>query len=261
MTAAPARSGGYDAGVPVRVRFLGSGDAFGSGGRFQACIALEVAGGVTLLDCGATSLTAMRQQAFDPNSVDAVVVTHLHGDHFGGLPFLILAGQFSRRTTPLVVAGPTGIAARLVEAMETLYPGSSTVERRFQTHVVELAEGTPERLGPLTVTPFPVLHASGAPAHAYRVEVEGRVIAYSGDTEWCDGLLEAARGSDVFICEAYTYEREVKFHLPFSALQANQEALACARTVLTHMSNDMLERRAEVGSAYVCAEDGLLLEL
>src|SRR3989304_3997720 len=99
------------------IRFIGSGDAFGSGGRFQACIALEAGGSTTLLDCGATSLVAMRQQGFDPNAVDVVLVTHLHGDHFGGLPFLILAGQFSRRTTPLVVAGPGGVGARLAGAM------------------------------------------------------------------------------------------------------------------------------------------------
>lgn len=247
-------------GTPL-LRFIGSGDAFGSGGRFQACIALEAEGGTTLLDCGATSLVAMRQQGFDPNTVDAVLVTHLHGDHFGGLPFLILAGQFSRRTAPLVVAGPVGIAARLVDAMETLYPGSSTVERRFVTHVLELVERERTAVGGLQVTAFPVMHASGAPAHAYRVEVEGRTIAYSGDTEWCDALVEAATGADVFIAEAYTFEREVKFHLPFAALRANRERLACGRTVLTHMSSDMLDRRGEVGEGYVCAEDGLVLRL
>jgi ribonuclease BN (tRNA processing enzyme) len=243
------------------LRFIGSGDAFGSGGRFQACIALEAAGSTALLDCGATSLVAMRQQDFDPNSVDVVLVTHLHGDHFGGLPFLILAGQFSRRTRPLVVAGPVGIAARLVEAMETLYPGSSTVERRFATRVVELVERERTPVGAMHVTAFPVMHASGAPAHAYRVEVAGRTIAYSGDTEWCDALVDAAAGADVFIAEAYTFEREVKFHLPFAALRANQARLVCERTVLTHMSGDMLERRGAVGDGYVCAEDGLVLRL
>lgn len=245
----------------VSVRFIGSGDAFGSGGRFQACIALEAEGSTTLLDCGATSLTAMRQQGFDPNSVDTVLVTHLHGDHFSGLPFLILAGQFSRRTTPLLVAGPVGIAARLVTAMETLYPGSSTIERRFHTRVVELVERERTAVDGLQVTAFPVMHASGAPAHAYRVEVAGRVLAYSGDTEWCESLVEAATGADLFIAEAYTFEREVKFHLPFAALRTNRERLNARRTVLTHMSGDMLDRRAEVGDGYVCAEDGLVVEL
>jgi ribonuclease BN (tRNA processing enzyme) len=68
----------------MRVRFVGSGDAFGSGGRWQTCIHLSGAGQVLLVDCGATSLTALTAQGLDPNEVDAVAVTHLHGDHFGG---------------------------------------------------------------------------------------------------------------------------------------------------------------------------------
>lgn len=80
-----------------RARFLGSGDAFGSGGRFQACLMLSGAGENVLLDCGATSLTAIKGSSVDPSSIGAVLISHFHGDHFGGLPFLILDGQFSRR--------------------------------------------------------------------------------------------------------------------------------------------------------------------
>ena len=100
-----------------------------------------------LVDCGATSLTALKAQGLDPNNVGAVAVTHLHGDHFAGLPFLILDGQFSRRTSPLLVAGPPGIRARLTEAMETLFPGSSRAARRFPVEVTELkTDGTPAGL-------------------------------------------------------------------------------------------------------------------
>src|SRR5215217_6003692 len=99
---------------PVQVRFVGSGDAFGSGGRFQACILLHTPGddsGDVLLDCGASSLVALKQQRHDPNQIGLVLVSHLHGDHFGGLPFLILDGQFTHRTRPLHVAGPAGWAS------------------------------------------------------------------------------------------------------------------------------------------------------
>jgi ribonuclease BN (tRNA processing enzyme) len=79
---------------PLQVRFVGSGDAFGSGGRFQACILLHAPAqdGDVLLDCGASSLVALKQQRQDPNRIVLVLVSHLHGDHFGGLPFLILDG-------------------------------------------------------------------------------------------------------------------------------------------------------------------------
>ena len=81
----------------MRIQFLGSGDAFGSGGRLQTCILMESPGFTCLIDCGASSLIALKRANVDPNNVDAILVTHLHGDHFGGIPFLILDGQFSRR--------------------------------------------------------------------------------------------------------------------------------------------------------------------
>lgn len=98
----------------VTVTFAGSGDAFGSGGRYQACIYLQAPGspGPVLVDCGTTSLSALKRLGLDPGEIAAVFVSHLHGDHSGGLPFLILDGQFSRRTKPLTIAGPPGTARR-----------------------------------------------------------------------------------------------------------------------------------------------------
>jgi ribonuclease BN (tRNA processing enzyme) len=67
----------------VEIRFVGSGDALGSGGRFQTCIRLQSEGSTALVDCGATSLTAMKAPHLDPGVVVAVVISHLHGDGFG----------------------------------------------------------------------------------------------------------------------------------------------------------------------------------
>ncbi len=87
----------------LTVQFVGAGDAFGSAGRFQACISLRGAATHVLLDCGASSLVALKRLGLDPGSVDVVLVSHLHGDHFGGLPFLVLDAQFGRRERPLLV--------------------------------------------------------------------------------------------------------------------------------------------------------------
>ena len=112
----------------VEVRFVGSGDAFGSGGRFQTCIALRTANDLFLVDCGASSLIAMRQQQIDPRDVSKILITHLHGDHFGGLPFFLLDAQLvSKRTEPLTLVGPPGLEERLLAAMEIFFAGSSTV--------------------------------------------------------------------------------------------------------------------------------------
>ena len=238
----------------MKVRFLGSGDAFGSGGRFQTCIHLQAGDARLLVDCGASSLVAMRRFGVDPQSVDTVVLSHLHGDHFGGVPFLVLDGQFKRRTQPLTIAGPPGVAARVTGAMEVLFPGSSAVERKFAVRFVELCDRTPLPLGAFTVTPYEVVHASGAPPYALRVAAGGKVVAYSGDTEWTDALLEAARDADLFIAEALFFDKRVKYHLDFTTLAAERARLACRRLVLTHMGEDMLRRVAALGVE--AAEDG-----
>jgi ribonuclease BN (tRNA processing enzyme) len=244
----------------MRVRFVGTGDAFGSGGRWQTCIHLAADGQVLLVDCGATSLVALKAQGLDPGAVGAVAISHLHGDHFGGLPFLILDGQFSRRTAPLLVAGPPGTRARLIEAMETLFPGSSRVRRRFEVPVTELAtDGTPARLGTAVVRGWQVEHASGAPPLALAVELGGARFAYSGDTQWTPALFLAARDADLFAAEAYTFDRPVRYHLDYATLREHVDGLAARRVVLTHMSADMLARLAD--ASLPAAYDGMLVDL
>lgn len=243
----------------LRLRFLGSGDAFGSGGRLQTCLCLEGSGGRVLIDCGTTALIGMKRAGIDPRSVGCVLLSHLHGDHFGGVPFLILDGQFGGRASPLVVAGPQGTRERVTAAMEILFPGSSRAARRFTTDLVELAPGPPTMIGPLTVAGFPVEHASGAPAYALRVQWAGRTVVYSGDTEWCEGLVEAARGADLFVCEAYTFDRRIRYHLDHATLAGNLERIRARRVILTHLGPDMLAHRHE--AAAECAEDGLTVDV
>jgi ribonuclease BN (tRNA processing enzyme) len=244
----------------VTVRFLGSGDAFGSGGRYQACIHLTDGDTGLLLDCGTSSLVAMKRFGVDPNDIDAIIVSHLHGDHFGGIPFFILDAQLvSKRTRPLTIAGPPGVEKRVAEAMEALFPGSTRVQRAYETRFVELPERQTSELAGAKVKAFEVVHASGAPPYAFQVALGGRLIAYSGDTEWTEALVDAASGADLFICEGYTFDKEVRFHLNYQALAAHIERIACRRLMLTHMSSNML--RQIDGLAVEAAEDGMVVEL
>jgi ribonuclease BN (tRNA processing enzyme) len=110
------------------------------------------------------------------------------------------------------------------------------------------------------VTPYPVVHGeSGGPFLAYRIEAEGRVVAYSADTEWTDSLIPTAHDADLFIAEAYYYDRIVKNHLSLKTLEAHLGAIGAKRLILTHMSDDMLGRLDKL--PYSAAQDGMIVEL
>jgi ribonuclease BN (tRNA processing enzyme) len=244
----------------MRLRFVGCGDALGSGGRINTCFHVTGERVNFLIDCGASSLPALKRQGIAPGDVDLILITHFHGDHFGGLPFLLLDAQFTRRTRPLVIAGPQGIELRLAQVIEALFENSSKTKQRFDLSVVALTPGETRQFGAVNVTPFAVVHGqSGGPFLAYRIEAEGRIIAYSADTEWTETLIDAACGADLFIAEAYTYDKVVKNHLSLKVLEAHLPEIAAKRLILTHMSDDMLARLDSLG--YTAASDGMVVAL
>jgi ribonuclease BN (tRNA processing enzyme) len=242
----------------MQLRFVGCGDAFGSGGRCNTCFHVTGDAVNFLIDCGASSLPALKRQDIARDDIDLILITHFHGDHFGGLPFLLLDAQFSRRTRPLVIAGPEGIEARLAQVMEASFENSSKTKQRFDLDIVTLLPVTTARFGEVSVTPFPVVHGeSGGPFLAYRIEAEGRIIAYTADTEWTETLVPLGHDADLLIAESYTFDRPVKNHLSLKALEARLADIKPKRLILTHMSEDMLGRAVP----FETASDGLTIEI
>src|SRR5689334_23907069 len=142
----------------MQLRFVGCGDAFGSGGRSNTCFHLTGARTNLLIDCGASSLPALKRLGIACIDVALILITHFHGDHFAGLPFLLLDAQFSRRTKPLVIAGPDGIETRLAQVMEALFEHSSKTRQKFDLSVVALKPLETRSFGAVHVTPYPVVH-------------------------------------------------------------------------------------------------------
>ena len=243
----------------VSLQFLGCGDAFGSGGRFQTCFHVDAPDAKLLIDCGASSLVAMRRFGVDPNALDLIVISHLHGDHFGGLPFIILHAQFNGRSKPLRIAGPPGLKARLVAAQEALFPNSSKIALKYPLEILELTPNTPAQIESVAVTPHLVSHPCGAPPFAPRVSVGGKTLCYSGDTEWTEALIPAAEGADLFICESSAYDRKVPHHIDFVTLWPQVPRIGSKRFILTHMGPEMLSRLDQLPCDY--AEDGKVISL
>ena len=243
----------------MRLQFVGCGDAFSSGGRLHTCFYLEGGEEPMLVDCGATSLTGLKRERIDPASIGSVAVSHLHGDHFAGLAWIVIEGRLAQRDKPLVIGGPPTTAERLQRASEALYPGSGDADTGFEVRHVEFSEGTPCEVGPSAVTPFEVVHQSGAPSYALRVVYGGKVVAYSGDTEWTENLITAARGADLFICECNFFDQRAPGHLNYQTIIEKRSQFDCERLVLTHMGNEVLARLSDL--ELETASDGLTIEL
>jgi len=108
----------------MRLQFIGSGDAFGSGGRFNTCFHVHGVSGNFLIDCGASSLIAMKRLPIDRNAINLILLTHFHPDHFGGVPFFILDAQLiAKRTRPLMIAGPPGLPHWCDRLFAATFPG------------------------------------------------------------------------------------------------------------------------------------------
>ena len=247
----------------MKLTVVGSGDAFGSGGRFNTCFLLETARATLLVDCGASSLVALKAHGLDPNSIDGIVLSHLHGDHFGAIPFFLLDAQFlARRAGPLLIAGPPGTRARLDALMEVFFPKSTANKWRFDWSVLEIEVGRPTDVLGHSVTTAEVDHYSGAPSTALRISDGQALFAYSGDTEWVETLVSVADGADLFIVECYGYSGLMTGHLTWEVIKARLPDLRARRIMVTHMSPAMLARCDEVHAAGVLvAEDGLVVKI
>jgi ribonuclease BN (tRNA processing enzyme) len=247
----------------MKLTVVGCGDAFGSGGRLQSGYQVNWRGGPFLIDCGATVLIGLNRLKIDPNAIATIFISHLHGDHFAGLVWwLIHAQHVGKRTAPLSVIGPPGIAERFASAAEALFPGSSRAPRRYDLKFIELGSETPLAVEGLQVTAFEVSHPSGAPSYALRFEVDGKVLAFSGDTEWVDKLIPAGQEADLYIMECYHFDGAPRFHMSWSRIAAELDRIAAKRIMLTHMAEAMLARRGDIDDPrVVLAEDGLSVEL
>jgi ribonuclease BN (tRNA processing enzyme) len=249
----------------MKVTIVGCGDAFGSGGRSHSCFRLDAAGRTLLVDFGASAIVAWNKAGFATSDIDAVVVSHLHGDHFGGLPFLLLQCQFvERRRKPITLLGPPGLGARLDMALEVFFPGARAMHWTFDWSVVEIAPGHPVDIAGFALLTLKVDHPAGAPSTGIRVSNAGKIFAYSGDTAWTEALVDLADGADLFVIECYSAERPIPGHIDWPTLDAHRARLNARRLMLTHMSEEEggAELRRVLSQHGIAAcYDGCIIEL
>lgn len=149
-----------------------------------------------MLDAGYGAVGALQRHG-GLQALDAVLLSHLHADHCIDLVAYSYARFYDPAgcAPPLPVYGPAGTAQRIANAIETSRP-----EWLGQVYDWRLLDGTPVEIGPFRVSMVRTNHP--VECWATRIEAAGRVLAYSGDTGACEGLVDLARDADLFLCEA-----------------------------------------------------------
>ncbi len=244
----------------VRVTVLGSGDAFGSGGRFHSAYLVEAPGATFLLDCGPSILQALKRVHVDPSRIDFVLLSHLHGDHFGGVPFLFMEYRYeSPRTRPFGIHGPAQTQERVQRLFSALYEKTANEPSPFPIHYHPLHHAQPTDVGGVRISALQVPHVCELESFAYRIEVAGRSLLYSGDSAWTEDFLEYARGVDLFLCECSTFDTRLDIHVSYPEIAARARDIDCKRLVLSHLGSECLERLDDI--TLECARDGMTFEL
>jgi ribonuclease BN (tRNA processing enzyme) len=248
----------------MKLTIAGSGDAFASGGRFNSCYHVRTSSASFLIDCGATSLLALRRVGLVTNDISTIFISHLHGDHFGGLPFVYIdALHPSKRTAPLTIAGPRGTEERCMALAEAMFAGVTKAKAGFSLRFVVIEPNAPPLdIDGTKVTALEMLHESGAPSLALRFEADGRTLAFSGDTGWTENVVEAGREADLYLLECYQYDLKLPMHIDYQTLSAHLNRIDAHRIVLTHMHDLMLAQAGEVDqSRCILAEDGMVIDV
>jgi len=256
----------------MRLTVIGSADAFNAAGRGHSCYVVESeAAGTVMLDFGPTALQGLRRHAtLTPSGLDGVLFTHLHGDHIGGFPFLVIDALWNGpRGRALPILGPLHTRRSLEALLDANY--GETIQRLPAVPVVidELEPGSSREFLGYRVDAYAAEHMPPPhrPLCLRLTDRAGVSIAFSGDTLPCPGLFAAADGVDLLVAECTRLSPPAGQHCTWEDWRRELPGLRARALLLSHLGADVRERlpglAAEVeGSLPVrFADDGLVVEL
>lgn len=245
---------------PVRLTFLGTGDAFSAGGRHLAAYLIEHPRGSVLLDCGPTILASLNRHNLSANRIDAILISHFHGDHLAGLPFLFLHYTYIEpRSRPLKIIGPPDVESRVMMIFRAMYADSAEEPLPFALEFMEVRPQEQILFDGLRIDAFHALHQEHPPSLGFEIAAGDRKIVYSGDCGWTEELLAHTQNADLFLCECSFYESRYWMHLDYPRIAENAARFGAKRIMLTHLGREVLRRQGEI--TLEIAHDGLVIDL
>lgn len=226
----------------MKLKVLGCGDAFATGGRANTAFVLFGKEKNILIDCGASTLMRMKQENISPLAIDMIVITHFHGDHYGGIPFLMISNKLEYdRQKPLVICGPVGVRERVTQLQEAMYPGTAVLFETLNVTFEEFVTDSWKALDYVEILAKQVVHSPAAHPHGVKVKFENKTFAFSGDTEWTDHLIALSDGSDLFVCECNNLDSETAGHLSYQTLAAKKALFNTKRLMINHLGADVID--------------------
>lgn len=177
----------------MKLTFLGTGDAFSNEGRNNVSILIESfeLDLRILFDCSPQCVPSLRKLGFKISDLDYVFITHIHGDHVAGLPFMALSLIYPEIGGRFSVLGPPGLEKFLKESYALFY-GSGNPERVIDFLPLDAK---------LPIKMHHIDSRHSVPGLIYRLDLEGKSIVYTGDTSKVD-LSDFSRRATILIHEA-----------------------------------------------------------
>ncbi len=219
--------------MTLDLTFIGTGNAFAPTRYWSAFLVNDR----YLFDAPPTLLAHLKKLRKDPDDIEVVFISHFHGDHFFGLPFLLLEyAEVAPRAKDLTIVGPPGVEKRLKTLTDLAFSNVFRKDRGYALHFVEAGDRKCGEVAGCEFVARRVTHVPLLECFAFRVALPGGVVAYSGDTMMCDALVPIADGADVFVVECSCWGEQCGPHLnPRDVLTLREQISPATRFVLTHI--------------------------
>jgi ribonuclease BN (tRNA processing enzyme) len=219
----------------LELSFLGSGNAFTPGGRYWSSFLLN---GRYLLDAPPTLLPHLKRLGVPLTDIRVIFISHFHGDHFLGLPFLFLEYlHLTPRREDLYIAGPPGVEDKIERLAEMAFPNLSRADAGYRRRYLEVEANRQQTVGDLPFQAFLMKHANDTlTSFGYSLRLAEKVIAYTGDAELSDELFALAEGADVLVLDCNYSQGRGPEHVSFADVPEIRKRLPPSTTIiLTHL--------------------------
>ncbi len=204
-----------------------------------------------LIDCGSGTMRRLLQANTHVDDIDLILISHVHIDHVSELPLFLFAARYSPepRQRPLRILGSSD-TLEFIAGLEKLH-GDSIAATTYERRLEKIDEGGEVQMGDVRLRSGAVVHSSSS--LAFRIEHAGASLAYTGDTEYCESIVDLARGCDLLLCEcSFPEGAGVPGHLTPSLAGRIAREAGAQSLLLTHLYPpcDDVDVAAQVRSVY-----------